>query len=514
MEALYYYIPLISLIFLAISIFTDYFFHKLQNLPPRPWLPPLPIIGHLYLLNKPLHRSLAKLSAKHGPIQLLQFGSRRVLVVSSPSTAEECLTKNDIVFANRPQLLAGKYLGYNFTSLVFAPYGDNWRNLRRISTLEIFSSHRLTEFEPIRADEVRHMMCKLYRSSLKPDTVVHVRPMLVELTLNVVMRMISGKRYYSSKDEVLIDAEKEKAHKFQEIVNEILKLMGATNVGDFVPMLRWLGVSKLEKRLISLQAKRDLFMQELLEELKENMENCSNGKQRKNMIQMLLSLQNSEPELYTDELIRSMTLVMLAAGTGTTISTMEWAMSLLLNNPSVLKKAHGEIEKYVGHSRCVEESDMCNLAYLDCIIKETMRMLPPGPLLPHESSKGCMVGGYHVPKGTMLLVNVWAIHNDPNIWGDPKKFRPERFEGLEGYRDGFKLMPFGFGRRGCPGEDMGMRLVRLALGSLIQCFEWERTGESEVDMSEGTEGINMSKAISLVAICHPRATMLNLLSQL
>ncbi|KAM0007377.1 putative isoflavone 2'-hydroxylase [Helianthus debilis subsp. tardiflorus] len=345
MEALYYYIPIISLVFLAISIFTDYFFHKLRNLPPRPWLPPLPIIGHLYLLNKPLHRSLAKLSAKHGPIQLLQFGSRRVLAVSSPSIAVECLTKNDIVFANRPQLLAGinffmtnshtqyacfylfiyfntfipgKYLGYNYSSLVFAPYGDHWRNLRRISTLEIFSSHRLTEFEPIRADEVRHMMRKLYRSSLKPDTVVHVRPMLVDVTLNVVMRMISGKRYYHSKDDVLtdyskddvlIDEEKEKAHRFQEIVNEILKLMGATNIGDFVPMLRWLGVSKLEKRLISLQAKRDLFMQELLEELKENMENCSNGKQRKNMIQMLLSLQNSEPELYTDELIRSMTLV-------------------------------------------------------------------------------------------------------------------------------------------------------------------------------------------------------------
>ncbi|KAF5808949.1 putative oxidoreductase [Helianthus annuus] len=333
MEALYYYIPLISLMFLAISIFTDYFFHKLRNLPPRPWLPPLPIIGHLYLLNKPLHRSLAKLSAKHGPIQLLQFGSRRVLVVSSPSIAEECLTKNDIVFANRPQLLAGiiffndqlthpvclflfiyfntfipgKYLGYNYTSLVFAPYGDHWRNLRRISSLEIFSSHRLTEFEPIRADEVRHMMRKLYQSSLKLDPVVHVRPMLVDLTLNVVMRMISGKRYYYSKDDVLIDEEKEKAHRFQEIVNEILKLVGATNVGDHVPMLRWLGVSKLEKRLISLQVKRDLFMQELLEELKENMD--SNGNQRKNMIQKVLSLQNSEPELYTDELIRSMTLV-------------------------------------------------------------------------------------------------------------------------------------------------------------------------------------------------------------
>ncbi|XP_076920084.1 cytochrome P450 81C13-like [Bidens hawaiensis] len=193
---------------------------------------------------------------------------------------------------------------------------------------------------------------------------------------------------------------------------------------------------------------------------------------------------------------------------------MEWAMSLLLNNPSVLNKARAEIEKHVGHDRHVEESDMCNLPYIGCIIKETLRMLPPGPLLPHESAEDCTVGGYHVPKGTILLVNVWAIQNDPNIWGDPKTFRPERFEGLEGYRDGFKFMPFGFGRRGCPGDDMGMRLVGLCLGSLIQCFEWKRTGESQVDMSEGIEGISISKAINLMAICRPRATMSNLLSRL
>ncbi|KAI3773732.1 hypothetical protein L1987_48263 [Smallanthus sonchifolius] len=306
MVAFYLFIPVMLLV---ISIFTDYFLHKLQNLPPRPWLPPLPIIGHLYLLNKPLHRTLAKLSAKHGPIQLLQFGSRPVLVVSSPSSAEECLSKKDIVFANRPRLLAGKYLGYNYTSLVFAPYGDHWRNLRRVSSLQILSSHRLREFEPIRADEVRLMMGKLFRSSSKRPAVVQVKPMLVDLTLNAVMRMISGKRYYYSREDVLTEEEKENAHRFQEIVTEIFKLMGASHVGDFVPIFRWLGVSKLEKRLISLQAKRDLFMQELMEELKESMGNCSNGKQKRNMIQMLLSLQKSEPECYTDEMIRSIMLV-------------------------------------------------------------------------------------------------------------------------------------------------------------------------------------------------------------
>ncbi|KAL7617487.1 cytochrome P450 81D1-like [Lactuca sativa] len=158
-------------------------------------------------------------------------------------------------------------------------------------------------------------------------------------------------------------------------------------------------------------------------------------------------------------------------------------MSLLLNNPSVLKKAHDEIDNHVGQDRCVEESDMVNLPYLASIIKETLRMYPAGPLLPHESSKDCMLSG------------------------------PERFEGVEVYGDGFKLLPFGFGRRSCPGENMAMRMVGLALGSLIQCFEWGRTSEVEVDMNGGT-GFTLAKAIHLVAMCQPRPIMLNLLSQL
>ncbi|KAJ0580012.1 putative cytochrome P450 [Helianthus annuus] len=152
-------------------------------------------------------------------------------------------------------------------------------------------------------------------------------------------------------------------------------------------------------------------------------------------------------------------MVTLAGGADTTVSTLEWAMSLLLNNPSVLKKAQAEIDNYVGQDRRLEESDIPKLPYLGCIIKETMRMFPAGPILPHESAEDCIIGGYHVPKGTMLLVNVWGIQNDPKIWDDPKTFRTERFEGLEGFRDGFKLMPFGFGRSSCPGEGMVMGLV-------------------------------------------------------
>ncbi|GJY78580.1 cytochrome P450 [Tanacetum coccineum] len=177
---------------------------------------------------------------------------------------------------------------------------------------------------------------------------------------------------------------------------------------------------------------------------------------------------------------------------------MEWMLSHLLNNPEALKKAHAEIESYVGDNRLVNESDLPNLPYLLCIINETMRINPPGPLVFHESAKDCIVGGYHIPSGTMLLMNLWAMQNDPKNWEDPKKFKPERFVGLEGSRDGYKLMPFGAGRRRCPAENMAMRMVGLALGTLIQCFEWETTSDEMIDMTEG-KGLTMPKAKPQVA---------------
>lgn len=212
--------------------------------------------------------------------------------------------------------------------------------------------------------------------------------------------------------------------------------------------------------------------------------------------------------------LKKIVQVLLSAGTDTSAGTMEWAMSLLLNNPRVLKKAQTEIDKCVGYDRLIDESDLAKLPYLRCIINETLRMYPAGPLLvPHESSEDCLVGGFKVPRGTTLLVNLWAIQRDPKIWEDPNTFKPERFEGIEGVRDGFRFMPFGSGRRGCPGEGLAMRVVGLALGSLIQCFEWERIGEEMVDMSEEA-GLTLTKARPLQANCRPRPTMVNLLSQI
>nr|GEX30089.1 cytochrome P450 81E8-like [Tanacetum cinerariifolium] len=503
MDVPYLYITIVFLI--ASYLLTSYLRKKPSNLPPTIF-PTLPIIGHLYLLKPPLYRTLAKLSAKYGDVLLLRLGSRRVLIVSSPSASEECFTKNDVLFANRPHMLFGKIIGNNYTSLVWASYGDNWRNLRRIAAVEILSIHRLHEFHDVRVDEGKLLVRKLYTNT---SSSVNLKSVFYELTLNVMMRMISGKRYFGG-DIPEVEAE---GKRFREILDETFLLAGAANVGDYLPFLRWFGVNGLEKKLVALREKRDAFFQGLIEQLRKS-KGTEVGNKKKTMIEVLLSLQESDPKYYTDEMIRSFVLVLLSAGTDTSAGTMEWAMSLLLNHPQVLKKAQNEIDNVVGNDRLVDESDIVNLPYLRCIMNETFRLCPPGPLLvPHETSDNCAVGGYFIPRGTMLLVNQWAIHHDPKLWTDPEMFKPERFEGLEGTRDAFKLMPFGSGRRSCPGEGLAVRVMGSTLGLLIQCFDWERLSEKMVDMSEAP-GLTMPKAEPLVAKCKPRVEMQSLLSEL
>lgn len=197
---------------------------------------------------------------------------------------------------------------------------------------------------------------------------------------------------------------------------------------------------------------------------------------------------------------------MILGGSDTTAVTIEWAMSNLLNHPHVLKKARDELESQLG-DELLEETDLSKLTYLRCIVLETLRLYPAGPLLlPHRSSADCTVSGYDVPRDTILLVNAWAIHRDPKLWEDPMSFIPERFENNGDGSDGanHKLMiAFGLGRRACPGSGMAHRVLGLTLGLLIQCFDWRSVEDKEVDMAEG-KGVSMPKAEPLVALCKAR----------
>lgn len=443
----------------------------------------------------------------------LWLGYRRTLIVSSASAAEDCLHHNDIIFANRPRLLGAKIIGYDYTTILWASYGPLWRNHRRIAATEILSPHRLNLLADIRADEVRSLLKRINDQAARGgDGTVEIKPVLLELLNNVLMRTIAGKRIYGEA------VESEEGKRFKMLFKELLASGGAFSAGDFFPFFKYLGLNKVaEKKYKPVFVKLDKFLQDLVDEQRQKMEedegdDC-NMSSKKNLIQVLLGLQKTDPAYCTEVIIKGLVQILLLTGTETSSSTVEWAATLLLKNPEIHNKARKEIDEHVGYDRLIEEQDLQHLPYLHCIINETLRMYPVTPILPpHESSQDCIVGGYHIPKGTMLNINLWAIQNDPKVWDEPSKFKPERFENVEGDRVGYQFMPFGSGRRACPGENMATRVVGLAIGSLIQCFEWE-SGEEDIDM-EVKVAVSMWKAKPLQAKFKPRKEMIKLLSQI
>ena len=292
---LYSSLSSLLLLFIAFKIFLQTRTQH-KRLPPSP--PSLPIIGHLHLLKKPLHRTFHHLSQKYGHVFSLRFGSKLVVIISSPSAVEECFTKNDIVLANRPRFSVGRHLGYNYTTLVSAPYGDHWRNLRRISALEIFSTNRLNMFLGIRRDEIKHLLRRLSNNSIQGFAKVELKSMFSELTFNIIMRMVGGKRYYW---EDVKDVEE--ARQFREIMNEIVKLAGASNPGEFVAVLRWIDHGGLEKKFKGLAKRTDVFLQSLIDEVRNKEEEGNT------MIDHLLSMQKSQSEYYTNQIIKGLMMV-------------------------------------------------------------------------------------------------------------------------------------------------------------------------------------------------------------
>ncbi|KAM7251454.1 hypothetical protein ACFE04_023337 [Oxalis oulophora] len=505
MEIATIFYSFLSIFFLVVALRFLFPGARRKKSPPSP--PALPIIGHLHLLKEPLHRTLHAFSEKYGPIYSLGFGSRFVLVVSSPSGVEECLKQNDIIFANRPIMAIGKHFGYNHTALTLASYGDHWRNLRRLCAIDIFSSHRLNKSLGIRREEIKILLHKLYKVSGNQFAKVDLKSIFSELTFNVIVRMLTGKRFYGEDISGVKEAEQ-----FRKIIEEALELSGAAFPGDYVPILKWVDFTGNLKRIKRVGKEMDLILQSLIDAQRQNMSNMESAN---TMVNHLLSLQESKPEYYTDELIKGLAMVMILAGTDTSAVTLEWAMANLLNHPDILRKAREELDSRIEPYKLIEEQDLSKLPYLQNIISETLRLHPAVPLLvPHRSSSECTIGGYDIPRDAMLLVNTWSIQRDPKFWDDATSFKPERFESLE-IKEGetFQMLPFGVGRRSCPGVALANRVVGLALGSLIQCFEWERVDEMKIDMAEG-KGLTMPKAESLLAMCKARSISSKLLFNL
>ncbi|KAG4204489.1 hypothetical protein ERO13_A04G046720v2 [Gossypium hirsutum] len=183
-------------------------------------------------------------------------------------------------------------------------------------------------------------------------------------------------------------------------------------------------------------------------------------------------------------------------------------MSEMIKNPRVMTKAQAEVRQVFEGKGNVDETGVHQLKYLKCVIKETLRLHPVVPLLiPRESSKNCVVNGFEIPAKTRVIVNAWAIGRDPNYWVEPEKFEPERFvnSSVDFMGTNFEFIPFGAGRRICPGILFAQPNVELPLAQLLFHFDWKLPGgmkQEDLDMTEKF-GVSMKRENDLVLVPSP-----------
>ncbi|XP_048128232.1 cytochrome P450 71AU50-like [Rhodamnia argentea] len=450
-----------------------------KKLPPGPR--GFPILGNLLLLGQNPHHDLHRLAKKYGPLMYLRLGFVPTIVVSSPEMAEQFLKTHDLVFASRPINEASKYISYEQRNLVFAPYGLYWRNIRKMCTLELLSNAKINSFKSMRREEVGLLVNSLKDASLG-RMAIDLSAMISSLSADMSCRMVFGKKYmFKEFDE----------RGFKAVIQEGMVLTATPNIGDFIPYLARFDLQGLTKRMKAVSRVLDGFFEKIID---EHMESKKEEGESKDFVDVMLGIMGlNEGEYHIDRPhIKAIILDMLVASMDTSATAIEWAMAELVKHPSAMKKLQQELEKAVGLNRAVQELDTDGLDYLDMVIKETMRLHPVAPLLvPHEATEDCMVNSFHIPYKSRVIVNVWSIGRDPKVWTthDPEEFVPERFLGSSVDFKGrdFQLLPFGAGRRGCPGMQLGITVVRFVLAQLVHCFDWQLPGgmsPSELDMTE------------------------------
>ncbi|KAL7604600.1 hypothetical protein Lser_V15G18803 [Lactuca serriola] len=324
------------------------------------------------------------------------------------------------------------------------------------------------------------------------------------LVLNIMVRIITGKRFSPNHEQGV---------QFQAVVRKFFELMGAFVLADFIPYLNYLDVGGYKKVMKNTWKDLHNIFDRWLKVHKQESKYIHQHEANQDFMHVLISIlrgasEDQFPGFDHDTIIKATSLQILLAGVDTTSVTLTWALSLLLNHPKTLKITQDEIDEHVARDRLVEESDLKNLVYLNAIIKETLRLYPAGPLaVPHESLDDCIVGGYNIPKGTRLLVNRWKLQRDPNIWSYPEEFKPERF--LTSHKDidvkgnHYELLPFGSGRRMCPGVLFALQVLGLTLARLIQQFVLKKPSDEPVDMTESMGATN-GKATPLDVLFGPR----------
>ncbi|KAL3635085.1 hypothetical protein CASFOL_022139 [Castilleja foliolosa] len=491
---------LLFLLSLPILIFLFHLLHKTRkptknSVPPGP--PGLPLIGniHQFATAKLVHIYLCQLSKKYGPLIHLKLGSKPLLVISSAKLAKEVMKTQDSVFCSRPKHYGQHKLSYNCADIIFSPYNDYRKEVRKIAVVNLLSPQKLQTFRTIRKDEVSRVVKKIsgFASS---NRVVDMSEISTSVSSSLICRIAFGKRY---------DEQGSENRRFRELLNEIVAVASGFYVSDYFPRLGWVDkLSGLISFTDTILKKSDSFYQELIE---EHLCRKKEEDEEDDILDILIRLKEEKScsvDLEWDN-IKALLLNIFAAGTDTSATSIEWTMAALIKAPHEMQKVQAEIRDLVGKKGVVDENELPKLPYLKAVVNESLRLYPPAPLLvPRETIEKCTLDGYEIQPKTTVFVNAWAIARDPEYWEKPDEFMPDRFlnNDIDVKGQDFEVTPFGSGRRVCPGMHMGLANVELTVANLLCAFDWELprgVRADDVDM-EAVPGIALHKKNPLLLV--------------
>ncbi|KAL5823928.1 hypothetical protein ACOSQ3_021911 [Xanthoceras sorbifolium] len=477
---------LILVLLLLPFLFILHLKKKNPNQPPGP--PKLPIIGNLHQLGKLPHRSLQKLSRKYGPIMLLQLGKVPTLVVSSPEIAKEVLKIHDLECCSRPLNEGPRRLSYNFLDIAFSPYTDYWKEMRKICVVELFSAKRVKSFASVREESVSSLIDYISQTSPNP---VNMSEQVFYLLDSIICKIACGRSYQGKQFQ---------NGKHDKVIQEAMAMLGSFSAADFFPYVGW-----IVDVLTGLHARReksfhefDEFYQMVIDEHLDPHRPVPENEDTVDSLLRLMKNQSTEGGSLTQDHIKAILMNVFLGSIDTTSVTIVWAITELMKNPRVMKKLQDEIRSFVGkiNTPLVEETVCENIKYLKMVFKETLRLHPPSVLMiPHLAQQPIKIGGYDVYPNTRIQVNVFAIGRDPDSWKNPEEFYPERFENeaIDYRGQNFELLPFGAGRRICPGITMATATSEFVLGNLLYHFDWKLPDGME------TQDISMEEEVGLTA---------------